>query len=274
MATRSLLVLAFLSALIVSGSAYADALILRNGEVLQGTIVSQSRTQVSISIAGQIRIVPKGDVVRLVFGSGDEEIQKQEKLRREESFRQREAERRKIEEERERQRSTDRRLIPLDVLWRSALAPGWGQHYAHRDDQAILVGGIFFGTALVGWEFRKTALAAKRDYDNISTGTKMAAFAGAPAGAALLLDSAAKGAYQTRVERHNRVMNVLGLIYAAQLVHAAFFTGPVARGALVVSAEQRVSVDFLSVDLIAGREEPGGGVHPGPMLGLSVRAVF
>ncbi len=85
-----LLILAFL--LWSQAALFADTVFLRNGQVLEGAIVGQSRTEIRIAVQGQVRTVQKTDIARVVFANPDdakkaEEARKQEEAKKAEEAR-------------------------------------------------------------------------------------------------------------------------------------------------------------------------------------------
>ena len=82
----------------------AETIILRNGQNLEGRILSQDRQQVVIQTAQGPRVIRKTEIARIVYGrsNAEEEAErkKEEELKRAELARQAEEERRRADEAR------------------------------------------------------------------------------------------------------------------------------------------------------------------------------
>ncbi len=96
---------------------FSDIVILRNGKKIEGKITNQTRTKVEIITEKKERLIlDKAEILKIQFGSGEEEIKKEE-LRRQEEERKRleelrkreDEERRRIEEEKRRQEEENRK---------------------------------------------------------------------------------------------------------------------------------------------------------------------
>lgn len=217
----------------------ADALSLRNGEVIQGTIVQQTRTDITINTNGRVRTVPKTDVLRIIFGSADEELRRQEAIRRAEAER-REAARRKEEEEARRAR--DAKGIPWSHVWRSAVVPGWGAYRADERGAAYAAAGGFGGMLILAYKFKGDALSAKADYDRTSVNSKLILMNGGSLLLPLMADSQAKQSYAQKVRRFNQSLGILGLVYAGQLGYSFFL--PRGKSTASVPADRRPDLRF------------------------------
>lgn len=172
----------------------ADTVFLKNGQEVEGKIIGQTRTTVTLrTTAGQVRTIQKEQIRRIAYGptqSDDEAAKEQERrdrLRRdqalsaenrrlmEEEWRRIDAERKKLEEERSRIDEEWARLergrgdsgrrpavagTPtqrdklIAALMRSAVLPGWGQHYQGRTSIGYIYGGAFLalGGLAIGTE--------------------------------------------------------------------------------------------------------------------------
>lgn len=124
----------------------------------------------------------------------------------------------------------------VSVLWRSAVLPGWGQ--LHADDNLVGWGsmGAFFAGAVAAAYFRVSATAAKATYEDNAGGALPAVFVAAANGsseftsgqAAVFLlniqsDDGNFSDYREQAARLKAAAVFTGVVYLAQLVHAAFF---------------------------------------------------
>ncbi len=155
-----------LSCLVLASSIAADTVILRDGQQIEGRIVSQSREAVRIDTAGGARSIPKDRIRRIVYGRVDDKAaaeREKEKKEREERLQKLRDQKKKEQEEREkketeadtqkaeaeaaeeaRRQEEAERLRQLQLaqapgeitlpgaLLRSAILPGWGQIYQDR----------------------------------------------------------------------------------------------------------------------------------------------
>lgn len=162
--------------LMLASSLEADAVYLKDGQVLIGTIVEQSRVNLVLRLtSGQIRPLEKQYIARIVYGNPneqqaarDEAIRKeQERLRQlqqqyleeqrrkeeEQRLAAAELERKRLQQEQERRSEPPKKieenktpasaeLQPRDRMLRSMVFPGWGQIASKRS----LAGGLFAGS--------------------------------------------------------------------------------------------------------------------------------
>lgn len=180
--------------LFFTASLQADTVFLKNGRQVEGKIIGQTRTAVTLrTSAGQVQTIQKADIRRIAYGptQSDEEAAKEQerrdRLRRdqalsaenrrlmEEEWRRIDGERKKLEEERSRideewarlergRGDSTRRPVAsrtptqgdklLAALMRSAVLPGWGQHYQGRTSVGYIYGGAFLalGGLAIGTE--------------------------------------------------------------------------------------------------------------------------
>ena len=144
------------------GSAYADMIFLRGGEVLIGEIEYQSPRIIRLRTSQGLRTVEKANVSRISYDE-EEEAQYLARQREEAALEEQvqqlqaeleeqretlEAERSALEEERAQIHESETRAARAEALydesrWRSLVWPGWGQY--HRGE--TVKGGVFMGAA-------------------------------------------------------------------------------------------------------------------------------
>ena len=140
--------------LFCSSTLLAEAIYMRDGEILVGTITQQTEKSVTAIIDGRTRVIPKSQIARITFQTEEEirEVRRQQALERQrrlaaEKRRKEEAElqaaRQKFLEEQAMARAEraqylrqqvekgniekpDEPISYLDFAWRSAVLPGWG----------------------------------------------------------------------------------------------------------------------------------------------------
>ena len=166
-----------------SGPLIAEVILLRNGEFLNGTIVSESTHQIVVEIDGQRQNIARSTIQRILYTDGEQPSDPAaEEARRAERILELRAERERIEAELqaldensgtsedrgffEGLLGTDEDAVEADsasaeaaggspwpYVWRSAVLPGWGQ--IERGD--TWRGRIYFGaTLLSGLYFYQT----------------------------------------------------------------------------------------------------------------------
>lgn len=86
----------FFVAVLTTGSAFAEVILLRNGQQVEGRIVSQNRQQVVVQTGGSVRVIPKSQIARIVFSRAQADQAAEEEKKKEEE--RRAAERQKREE--------------------------------------------------------------------------------------------------------------------------------------------------------------------------------
>lgn len=234
---------AFLALMLLPGQLQAETIILKNGQVISGKIVGQSRTQVRIDTGNGVRAVPKTQIRRISYESAAEVRRKQAEAERrrqqklEEAERQRKAEQeaaeaaRKAEAEAESETNNaatdDSGLSYAGFALRNAVAPGWG---FFANDQPILGGtyaALTAGALIYAYTTRVDALAAREEnFSQVEFNTLLSLAPGTADSSTrlalgFLTNQAASGPYQDKIDRHNQSLQLLGLVYVAQLAHTA-----------------------------------------------------
>lgn len=162
-------------ALFLPASIKADTVRMKNGQVLTGQIVAQTRTSVTIRTSGGMRVVQKAQIASIQYGAVEspeekrrkelerqrkieearkererierekreqEEAEKAAKEAEEQRKREQELERKRQEEERIRQELANRPTT-WGATWRSMILPGWGQHYRGDTTQGWVTMGAY-----------------------------------------------------------------------------------------------------------------------------------
>jgi hypothetical protein len=230
--------------LILPGAVFADAVRMRSGEIVVGTITGQTRDDLTINVNGRTRVIRKTEIQRVVYGSAEAELKKAEEQRRlwEEQKRQNE----KLQADKDRAS----RPSVWGPVWKSALLPGAGQYASGHERIGIATGSLLGATALYAWHLRTNALSAKAAYDTTSTFSKSLLLAGSPVVGPVLLDDSAKQIYAGRVGKYNQSLNLLAVLYLAQIAHTYFLARP-APGAA------GTSLHLAEVETARSRREGG-----------------
>jgi len=127
--------------------------ILKNGQVIIGKIVNQTKTEIHINVKGKVQIIPKSKVLEVDFRS-TEPVQKPspQPVKKPEPKPEPKKAPEKTEEiisetivevEKEEEKES-RPLNQYDLLWRSAVPPGWGQYKVKKKLWAFTEGPFSF----------------------------------------------------------------------------------------------------------------------------------
>lgn len=245
-------------ALVVAGRGVAaETIHLKNGSVLRGRVIGQSRTQIRLQTDAGVRTIEKSDVRRISYESADElrrqqaeaERRKQaeaERKRQEEAQLKREreaAERAREEAARQAREEAARKAAqeaqdaadvegPSGLSYRgfalrNAVLPGWGFFAADRPIWGAVYGTLTAGALYYTYTSRQTALAAKSEnFQQVQLNTLLTLAPGAfDTGSRLALgvlaNQTAYGPYQSKVDAHNQSLRLFGVIYAVQMIHTA-----------------------------------------------------
>ena len=206
-----------------------------------------------------------------------EERRKQQELERQKELTRANAERKRLENEKEnarrarsKQEAADRKSdkVPetktapsagvgrLSMAWRSAVLPGWGNYHAGQKWTGAAYLSLFVGAGAYAAGTRSSAGTAKRAYDQTATFSKILPVLGASyLPLALILDSQAKSAYDSKVGAHNRSLGIVGAVYGIQLLHVLIF-GPGAEKAQAGGPSWFLVPSFAPAP-ISGRGEAG-----------------
>lgn len=262
---------------------YSDIIVLRSGQSLEGQIINQSRTEVTIETLDGERTISKEQIRRISYKPYDVE---EERRKREEEEAKRKAEeeqkRKELEEQRkaeeakrlERERAEKlnalRKLLPgeevvwtrmhmdfsgakddkdsdetamledptvltggsggspLSAFWRSAILPGWGQHYLGRQSAGYSWGGTYLLALAVtasAWKHADSRVAALDNYNRQRDMLMNLSFAsgGSQTGANMQLVMAnfaegKKSSANRALTSSNLTLGILGVVYTANLV--------------------------------------------------------
>lgn len=208
--------------LILTGAAslHADVVKLRTGELLIGTITAQTGESVTVESGGKRRTIPKTQIQRIVFGRA-EEFLAQEQLNLKRQSEAEEARRRLAEKSRKDAARSQR----FNALWKSALLPGSGSWARGSRIEGAALGSATGLTLLYSWDLRRRALREKRAYDRTSLASKAILAAGVSP-LPFALDLEARRPYSSAVQRYNRSLNLLALVYTGQVLLGALGPDP------------------------------------------------
>ena len=124
-----------------------------------------------------------------------------------------------------------RPVLPADIIRRNAVLPGWGFFHVDRPGLGAVYAAAFAGITLFAYTEHVAALGARKDYKR-----ELYALEGASLAAArqfpslqphdiflpLLASSSGYSRWETQTARYNASLQLLGLLYLAQLAHSYF----------------------------------------------------
>lgn len=232
----------------------AEVIILKNGQTVAGKIVGQSRTQVRVDTGRGIRSIQKSEIRRISYESAAElerrraeaerlRKQREEKRHTAEEAKAAEEAARKAEAETESAANTestdDTGLSYAGFALRNAAAPGWGFFANDQPVWGTTYAALTVGALAYAYTTRVDALAAQADnFAQVELNTLLSLAPGTADSSTrlafgFLTNEAASGPYQNKVARHNQSLQLLGLVYVAQLAHtAALYPGWPTPGAV------------------------------------------
>ena len=214
----------FFSCLILfvfTGSLGADQILLRNGRMIHGRVISQTALTMRVKQESNKTITLfKNDIKQVIYKTATEE-KKEEAVKKV---------RRRV---RRKRRRTPTPKIPSanlkeagqapalsGALWRSALLPGWGQFY----DGQYLLGGLssvlFLSQALPAYHLRAQALTHKSTFFDVSAlglASANGIFQVSPAVGILSARFIARETYRSSIQQYNQSLNRVALVYVLQL---------------------------------------------------------
>ena len=235
---------ALLLALLFAGGLAAETIVLKNGQVLSGRVVGQSRTEIRLQTSAGLRVIKKADIRRISYDTPADV----ERRRREEAERQERARKQREQEEAARKRQEqaqngaeaarkqqepagetqpDEALSYTGFAVRNAVLPGWGFFANDQPVWGATYAALTAGALYHAWTTRRAALAARDDnfaqveFNTLLTLAPLEIDNGVRLGFGILSNQAAFGPYQSKLDAHNQSLQILGLVYFAQLAHTA-----------------------------------------------------
>ncbi|MCB1325635.1 MAG: hypothetical protein KDK35_10430 [Leptospiraceae bacterium] len=217
--SRTALFLLVTACLALPGGLSADTIILHSGETIENVrtfvgggaifVVHQDGTVASFT-RGQIRSLRRSDVdwnpeQTIVEPTTEPELPPDEPGSEESGLR-----------------------SPFDLVWRSAVFPGWGHVHAGQSTTGIVYGALFWSAAILAAVEYGAVADAKAAYEQESTNAFLVVAAvGQSGGTGLLLyslsaNNAAFDSYSREASRFAVSAGALALVYAFQLAHAYY----------------------------------------------------
>ncbi|MBE7437201.1 MAG: hypothetical protein HS115_02010 [Spirochaetales bacterium] len=221
---------------------FADVVVLRNGQSLEGRIQRQDRSSIVLETTNGPRTIGRHEVRRITFGAVDleaaqrrEELLRQKKAAEEESRAEEERlllEERKKEEARQREESSNRNR---GLLLRSMVLPGWGHLAAGQTTPGALYAGTAAIMASATASLHTSAIASRSVYHTtalrnnllalqLGSGNTLSAVKESSLLYSLALNRTARQDYTRSVANYNAFLAVDLTFYLAQLAHLAIST--------------------------------------------------
>lgn len=214
-------------------SIFADTLVYRNGTFAYGKVISQDTEVVEFQTEeGKFLKVEKKRILKVFFQKlNAQEVQQFVKT----------------EQEKQKPTKTSNQKQPENLeappsrwsyVWRSAVLPGFGQYHAGETKMGIGIGILFFLSAGYAYTEQEKYTSAQQDYvqttllsnviipnptltpqangqpDLTPVLTRIVSFA--------VLTSGPESNYRASVTNYNNASAVVGIVYAAQLLHSYF----------------------------------------------------
>ncbi|TGK06877.1 hypothetical protein EHO59_01770 [Leptospira semungkisensis] len=206
---------------------FGSSLTLKNGKVLQGKVVNQTRNEVHLEVDGKVLTIPKTDIVELNLKDTPKPEPKKEPVKPKEEA--------KKEPEPEPE-------PPAGVRWynkprwayslRSAVVPGWGMWKADRKYLATGTFILFAGVLYKAIETQQQFSAAHNAYKTGATNyfvfalndpvLQLPANTGERLIGAVIVNKGAFNHYQHLAEVGNDYQYLVGLVYGLQLVYSYY----------------------------------------------------
>lgn len=268
-APRPVRVVLWLAFLLLPLAVLAETVYLRDGRVLEGSLIGQSRTEIRLRTDRGLVVINKTKIRRIAYSSGHTPVDKvavdkaaadkaaadarqKEQLRQQAELARRREIARKIEKEK-RKANQDRKTPGQPARadgasaghsrWgaplRSAALPGWGHQYLGSPLLGWTYSGVFVGAAAFAAGSRAQALTAKSKYDAATARSKLFPFLGSGGAVlAVLLDQQARSTYEKSTRQYRQSLGLVAFVYLFQFAHA-FWSGWSTGSAASVAAPDR-----------------------------------
>ncbi|MCR9144760.1 MAG: hypothetical protein NXI24_21150 [bacterium] len=260
----------------VGSGLVAEVIYLKNGAVIAGKVIGQTRATMRIQTATGVRTIQKTTIRRVSYSAAEEQrvVRQQAEARRQreaEAARKAEAERAAREEAARRAEAeanandandtnetdgTPGDITPGGYVWRSAVLPGWGH---------LAMGKTWTGAAYMGlgglaiinvFASRSGALGAESQnaddvlFNFVLTYAPDGLGVAERIGTSLFLNSQAQGPYRQAINRYEQSLGLLGAVYLIQLGHIIY------DAYLGAAADEAEAAAYR-----AGYRQPAAGWH-------------
>ncbi|EPG72964.1 hypothetical protein LEP1GSC058_3667 [Leptospira fainei serovar Hurstbridge str. BUT 6] len=153
-------IIIFFLIIISSNAIFSATLTLKNGKVLQGKVVNQTRTDVQMEVGGKVLTIPKTEIQELRLK--DEPKQEPKKVETPKTIEQAQVKEEPIQPGKQRWWQKPRWNYPLS----SAVLPGWGLWKADKKWQGVVTFAAVLGLAYYSTKTNSEFHSAKAAYQN------------------------------------------------------------------------------------------------------------
>lgn len=200
-------------------SLFSETVILIHEEVIRGKVNSQDAISLKMTDEkGKERVFPKTEILKVIYRDVTDKAEL-DKI---------------IKEEKEKKGIKTTKFEKRDkkqIIWRSALLPGWGQWKAGKKKYTyITVGAFLLAGAYVSGR-RSAAISEQASYDQTSLGIGILTFNNIQnsSGQAqnqillnVLINQSLFTPVETSIANYNNSLAIFGIIYLAQLTHSYY----------------------------------------------------
>ncbi|RHX89677.1 LA_0442/LA_0875 N-terminal domain-containing protein [Leptospira stimsonii] len=209
----------------------AQTILLKNGTSLKGDVTGQNEKNITVRLTdGSVKTISKKTILKVVYRDVNEE--EATRIRQEEEKKLKEAksadEKKQIEDEAivakpdfKGPRSGDRNR--WNLVWRSAVLPGWGHYKAERKNTAYVYGALFWTGFVATYVAAQKVTQTKADYDQASLNAQV--FGGnSPLLAGQILTNGKRDDYKKAIDDYQKISTATVILYLIQLGHV-YYTG-------------------------------------------------
>lgn len=198
-------------------------ILLKNGTSIRANVTSQNEKNIIIRTKdGNVQILSKKGVLKVIYKDVNEEEAK--RIRREEEIKIQEAksaeDKRKIEDEAPVETKTIGNRTRWNLVWRSAVFPGWGHYKADRKKIGIVYVSFFWFGAMLTLIASDRIEEKKTEYENSARIGQFSDYA-------LIREMIVhekRSEYKKSIDDYQNLAMGTVLVYLIQLAHS-YFTG-------------------------------------------------
>lgn len=198
-------------------------ILLKNGTSIRANVTSQNEKNIIIRTKdGNVQILSKKGVLKVIYKDVNEEEAK--RIRREEEIKIQEAksaeDKRKIEDEAPVETKTIGNRTRWNLVWRSAVFPGWGHYKADRKKIGIVYVSFFWFGAMLTLIASDRIEEKKNEYENSARIGQFSDYA-------LIREMIVhekRSEYKKSIDDYQNLAIGTALVYLIQLTHS-YFTG-------------------------------------------------
>jgi hypothetical protein len=237
--SKKIYFLGFIFVCLSNTGLFADTLILKTKKVYKGTVLSQNENSIEFRTnTGQQMSVSKRNVLKVLYKDlNEKEIKKVIQDEEKKNTKLLPSKKVEVEETPIVEEVEQVEVVPdsgpkrhwIDITWRSAILPGWGQFKAKRYYSSGLAFFVTFGALNNLFRASQNFSSAEKSYQLKSAPTSLL-FQGVPEGDeftsrfvfAFAYNKATFDEFANVTKRSNQAVWAFGVVYGLQLLHAIF----------------------------------------------------